>query len=200
MLSKNADDPRARIFTALASYRAGRREAALDQWSALANDTPAGAPWLPAVTDRIRQTADEMGADVANYLPARPGPTSEDVASAENLSPEEQQELIRGMVERLAGRLENEPEDIEGWRRLGHSYAVLSEPVRAADAYARALALEPNHPETLLRAGLTAARAEDGATALVYFERLRGLLPEDSDAYRTVSEALERLNPAKSGD
>ena len=204
VLSQNAGEPRARFFIALADYQAGLREAALEQWSALANDAPPGAPWLPAVTDRIRRTAGELGADVANYLPVQAGPTPEDIAAAQNLSAEEQQDMIRSMVGRLASRLENEPEDIEGWRRLGQSYGVLDEPVRAAEAYAKALTLEPDHQETLLQAGLAAARAQDSAAALDYFERLRSLIPEDSVAYRTVSEAIERLTPvipaAKSAD
>jgi len=200
VLSEDAGEPRARFFVALANYQAGRREAALEQWSALAKDSPPGAPWLPAVTDHIRRTAREVGADVANYLPSQSGPSGEDAAAAANQSPAEQQEMIRGMVERLAGRLESEPEDVEGWRRLGQSYVVLGEVARAAEAYTKALALEPDHPETLLRAALAAARAEDRMAALGYFERLRGLLPKDSDAYRSVSEAIKRLNPPNSAN
>jgi cytochrome c-type biogenesis protein CcmH len=200
VLSENAREPRARFFIALASYQAGRREAALEQWSALAKDAPPGAVWLPAVTDRIRQTASEVGADVADYLPDPPDPTSEGADAAANLTPAEQQDLIRTMVGRLASRLESESEDVEGWRRLAQSYVVLGEPSRAAEAYTKALALEPNHPETLLRAALAATRAQDRVAALGHFERLRGLLPKDSDAYRKVGEAIERLNPAKTAD
>ncbi|MDH3737886.1 MAG: c-type cytochrome biogenesis protein CcmI [Alphaproteobacteria bacterium] len=199
VLSENAGEPRARFFTALARYQAGFREEALEQWAALANDAPASAPWLAAVVDRIRRTADEVGVDIANYLPENtaPGPTNEDIAAAQNLSAEEQQEMIRSMVARLASRLESEPDDIEGWRRLGQSYDVLDEPQRAAAAYAQALALEPNHPETLLRAGIAAGTAGDRTAALDYFTRLRGLIPEDSEAYKTVSDAIERLSPSK---
>ncbi len=201
VLRENAEEPRARFFMALARYQAGFREEALELWAALARDATPGAPWLPAVTDRIRRTAAEVGADVANFLPAptdptQPGPTNEDIAAAQDLNAEEQQEMIRSMVERLASRLENEPDDVEGWRRLGQSYDVLNNPERAAEAYARALELDPNHPETLLRAGLAAGTAGDRETALVYFERLRSFLPEGGDAYRTVSEAIERITTA----
>jgi cytochrome c-type biogenesis protein CcmH len=200
VLSENAGEPRARFFIALASYQAGRHQAALEQWSALAKDSPPGASWLPTLTERIRQTANEVGADAADYLPAQPGPTGDDVAAAANLSPAEQQDMIRTMVERLSSRLEGEPEDVEGWRQLGQSYVVLNERTRAAEAYTKALALEPDHAETLLRAALAAARAQDRAAALGYFERLRDLLAEDSDAYQKVSEAIERLNPPNSAD
>lgn len=205
VLSEDAGEPRAQFFIALASYQSGRREMALEQWSALAKDAPAGAPWLPAVTEHIRRTASEVGADIADYLPDRldltqQGPTNEDIAAAANLSPEERQDMIRSMVERLSSRLEDEPEDVEGWRRLAQSYEVLGRPTRAAEAYTKALALEPNHPETLLRAGLAASSAQDKTAALGYFERLRNLIPKDTDAYRTVSEAIERLNSAKTAN
>ncbi len=200
VLDENPSEPRARFFMALATYQAGRPEAALEQWSALAADAPPGAPWLPTVADRIRRTAAEVGADVAGYLPTAPGPSDADIAAAQELSAAEQQEMIRGMVARLADRLEGEPDDIEGWRRLGQSYVVLNEPARAAAAFARALELEPNHPETLFRAGLAAVGAEDTTAAIDYFERLRSLIPEDSEAYRTVNEAIERLKPANTAN
>jgi cytochrome c-type biogenesis protein CcmH len=71
------------------------------------------------------------------------GPSTEDVQAAQSMTPEQQQEMIRGMVEGLAKRLEANPNDLEGWKRLGQSYFVLNEPVRARDAYARAVALAP---------------------------------------------------------
>lgn len=192
-LSGNPSEPRARFYMAEATYQAGRREEALDQWAAIAAEAPPGAQWLPAIADRIRRTASELGVDVTTYLPAAPGPTNADIAAAGDLSPEEQEAFIRSMVERLAARLETEPEDVEGWRRLGQSYVVLNDPLGAAEAYAKAVALEPNHPETLFRAGVAAAQVNDRVAALGYFESLRRLIPEDSDAYRTVNDAIERL-------
>lgn len=194
VLEQSPGEPRARFFLALADYQAGRREAALAQWSALAKDAPPGASWLPVVAERIRQTADELGVAAADYLPSPAGPSRDDVAAAQNLAPQQRQEMIGSMVARLAERLEREPNDIEGWRRLGRSYTVLGDPARAHAAYAKALALAPDDRETLLRAGIAAASAQDRAAALGYFEHLRTLIPADSDAYRTVSDAIERLS------
>lgn len=196
VLDQDSGDPRARFYVALADYQAGRREDALDQWAALAQDAPAGALWLPTVLDRIERAAAELGVDAADYLPQRRGPSAEDLAAAENMTPEQQEEFIRSMVARLAERLEGSPGDVEGWRRLAQSYEVLGEPARAEQAYVRALAIEPDHPETLLRAGLAAARAQDNAAARERFERLQALLPENSDAHRLVSEAITRLDKA----
>ena len=53
---------------------------------------------------------------------------------------------------------------------------------------------DPPFARPNLRAGLAAAQAQDRATALVYLERLRGLIPEGSEAHQTVSDAIDRLN------
>jgi cytochrome c-type biogenesis protein CcmH len=57
--------------------------------------------------------------------------------------------MIRGMVERLAARLRDEPNDLQGWLRLGRAYDVLKEPEKAADAYAQAAKLKPDDPAIL---------------------------------------------------
>ncbi len=45
--------------------------------------------------------------------------------------------MIRGMVDRLAARLEQNPNDKEGWTRLAHAYDVLGETDKAEAARAR---------------------------------------------------------------
>jgi cytochrome c-type biogenesis protein CcmH len=58
----------------------------------------------------------------------------------EQMSPE-QRKQVRGMVQRLADRLAEEPDDLEGWRMLARSYRVLGETDKAKEADARAAAL-----------------------------------------------------------
>jgi cytochrome c-type biogenesis protein CcmH len=60
--------------------------------------------------------------------------------------------MIRGMVARLAARLQQHPDDREGWARLAHAYDVLGETDKAEMARARATAGEAP-------AGLPAAAA-----------------------------------------
>jgi cytochrome c-type biogenesis protein CcmH len=50
--------------------------------------------------------------------------------------------MIRGMVEQLAARLEQNPDNPDGWRRLARSYEVLGEAERADEARRRAEAAE----------------------------------------------------------
>ncbi|MDX1540911.1 MAG: c-type cytochrome biogenesis protein CcmI, partial [Geminicoccaceae bacterium] len=250
-LELDPSEPRARFYDGLALLQRGDRQAALDAWVGLARDSPADAPWLPVLEQRIGVLAGELDLDVAALLPDRPtaaarpapplppgpvaaepaplpsdpaaledealaltaalersprdwqgwirlarlrdaqgeseaaraalergaalyqgapfvlqqfqaavvdlgvgappatetggrrGPTADQMRQAAEMSPQEQQEMIRGMVEGLAARLEAEPDDLEGWLMLGRSWRVLGETAKSVAAFERALALLP---------------------------------------------------------
>lgn len=151
-------EPRARYYLAVAKDLGGDHEGAIGDWLALLADTPAGAPWETdlvrtitqvgqindiAVQDRIQQalgTRNILPAAVASGIP---GPSQEQMAAAASLSPNEQQDMAEGMVSRLAARLENDPSDVEGWIMLMRSYRTLGRDGQARDAYASALAANP---------------------------------------------------------
>lgn len=61
---------------------------------------------------------------------------------------------IEAMVNRLAERLKNEPDDAEGWRMLAHSYETLRRFDAAVDAYRHLIALEPNNANELTDAAV----------------------------------------------
>ena len=94
-------------------------------------------------------------------------PSSEAVAAAAQAaagaSADERRAMIDAMVERLAARLEQQPDDADGWARLGRSYMVLQQPGKAREAYARAVKLKPNDA-TLQQALVEAASAEAGTS------------------------------------
>jgi len=75
------------------------------------------------------------------------GPSSDDIAAASQMAPEQRMTMIRGMVEKLADRLHHDgAADLEGWLRLVRSYMVLGEREKAHAALTdarRALAGEP---------------------------------------------------------
>ncbi|HEV2336110.1 MAG TPA: c-type cytochrome biogenesis protein CcmI [Stellaceae bacterium] len=151
--------PRARYYLALARMQEGDVKGALQAWRDLAAEAPPGADWLPLVQQRMSEAARALGIDPATLNgTSNPGaPKAPGKAAAEAIAgaaPDERQAMITAMVERLAARLESEPDDVAGWARLGRSYMVLNEPEKARDAYARALKLKPDDP------GLKAALAE----------------------------------------
>jgi cytochrome c-type biogenesis protein CcmH len=61
-----------------------------------------------------------------------------------------QLDQIRGMVAKLADEMKQHPDDLDGWLRLGRSYAVLGQPDDAAAAFAQAEKLKPNDPGVLM--------------------------------------------------
>ncbi len=68
------------------------------------------------------------------------------------------------MVDRLAARLATAPDDVKGWRMLGWSYFHMDRFKEAADAFAKAIALDPASEE-LKGLHEQARKAADGDTA-----------------------------------
>lgn len=75
----------------------------------------------------------------------RPEPPPES-PSAESSQPGSQmtQPNIQANVAALAKRLEQNPNDVQGWTMLGRSYTSMEKYQEASDAYAKATALKPN--------------------------------------------------------
>jgi cytochrome c-type biogenesis protein CcmH len=72
------------------------------------------------------------------------------MAAAKDMSPEDRQAMIRGMVQRLATRMEQNPDDVDGWMRLGRSYGVLQQPDAALKAFASAAERAPDRVDVQL--------------------------------------------------
>lgn len=152
-LAGDPDESRARFYLGLAKAQSGDLQGALGDWTLLARASPPEAPWLPALTEQINRAAAELGqeppslAPVAGPLPppsaALPGPSQADIEATAAMSPAEREGLIRAMVERLAQRLGEAPDDRDGWLRLGRAYQVMGESAKAEEAFARAQALAP---------------------------------------------------------
>ncbi|HEY5898057.1 MAG TPA: c-type cytochrome biogenesis protein CcmI [Burkholderiales bacterium] len=75
---------------------------------------------------------------------------------------------FEAMVERLAGKLRDNPEDAEGWKLLGRSYTALGRFDKAVGAYAKAAERSPRDAQLLadFADALAMARGGSGATAL----------------------------------
>jgi len=80
-----------------------------------------------------------VGSPLALYLP-----------EANQGQPQLSQKDIEGMVERLAEKLQKDPNNAEGWQMLGRSYAALQKMPDALDAYKKALALNPNSAQLMV--------------------------------------------------
>jgi cytochrome c-type biogenesis protein CcmH len=167
-LADKESAPRSRYYLALAQSQQGDTKAALQGWVDLAGDSPADAEWLPLLRQRIAEAATTLGVDPASLKTSSGMPSPAAVAATAqataDASPEERRAMILAMVGNLAARLEQQPDDVEGWARLGRSYMVLKEPQKARDAYGRALKLKPDDA-ALRQAYAEASRAAEPGTA-----------------------------------
>lgn len=93
--------------------------------------------------------------------------------------------VVMEMVGRLEQRLAQQPDDPEGWVRLGRAYQVLERWDEARAAYARAHGLAPNDAEILSAyAGFLISDnpGEPSPEAVALFRRLHQLEPEHPGA------------------
>ena len=154
VLELDPTSPQARFLLALDRAQQGDLRAAAQGWADLLALSPADAAWLPVTREHLQQAARRAGIDPATIQPSAearelattvapmPPPSAADDAAAKGMSTEDRGRMIRGMVERLAARLRDNPDDLEGWRRLARAYQVLGDTDKASDAHAKIEALE----------------------------------------------------------
>ena len=133
---------------------------------------PAPPPWagsFMAGIDRISDLTGEPTLPLKEIVASAPetfrlgGPSTEEVAAAEEMAPEDRDAMIRGMVDRLAARLEDQPDDAAGWLQLARARAVLGEETAALQALSRASELAEADPGNVeLRDAVETMRAEIG--------------------------------------
>lgn len=163
-VSIDPKDARARYFLGVRKDLAGDHKGAVDDWIALLKDAPPGAVWGPSVRTLVEQVATREKIDIAERLPAPaaapsgdaatdaiPGPSRDQMADAARLTPSEQDQMARTMVDRLAARLAQNPRDPDGWARLMRARLVLGDRAGAAQAYASARRAFAGDAATLAR-------------------------------------------------
>lgn len=132
-LKADAANLKARYFVGLAAEQDGQPAEAARIWRAMLEGAPPNAPFRPLVQQSLARVEPKGAAPVEPKAP-QPGPTQEDMAAAQQLAPEQRQEMIRGMVDRLAERLKADASDFEGWLRLVRAYAVMGDRDKAREA------------------------------------------------------------------
>jgi cytochrome c-type biogenesis protein CcmH len=138
----NADEPKANYFLGLAAEQDGRSSEAASIWRTMLEKAPASAPWRSVVQSALVRVG---GAPM-------PAPSNEAVAAAKDMSEGDRNAMIRSMVDRLANRLKQNGDDVEGWLRLVRAYMVMGDgdKAKAASSDARqAVARDPGRLQQL---------------------------------------------------
>lgn len=126
-VAQNADELKANYFLGLAAEQDGRHADAAAIWQGMLAKAPADAPWRPLLQQAL--------ARVAPLAPALP---NDAMAATKDMSDEDRGAMIRGMVDRLATRLKQNGDDVEGWLRLVRAYMVMGDRDKALGALGEA--------------------------------------------------------------
>ena len=130
--------PKARFYAALAMKQQGKSAEARAAFEAFLADTPADAPWRDMLLAEMK--------DVSAQPPAIDQQTMQDAAG---MKPEDQQAMIRGMVDGLEKKLEADGSDLQGWLRLIRARAVLGDRDKAKAAYDSAKSKFKDNPDAV---------------------------------------------------
>jgi cytochrome c-type biogenesis protein CcmH len=120
----NAGDAKANYFLGLAAEQDGRSSEAATIWWAMLAKAPPDAPWRPLV----RAALARIGGSTAPVL------SDDAVAAAKDMNEADRGAMIHGMVDRLASRLKQNGDDVEGWLRLVRAYMVMGDRDKAKAA------------------------------------------------------------------
>lgn len=127
-LRREPSDLSSRFYLAQARIDAGQTEVGVGEMRALLGQMPQGDERRPVVEAALARAE------------GRPPPAAQD-----------QMPAIRAMVDGLAARLKQNPDDPEGWVRLVRAYAVLGDTARRDEALASARARYAADPALMQR-------------------------------------------------
>ena len=214
VLATDPDEPRALFLSGLAAFQDGDYQAAVTRWQRLLSISTADAPWLPIVRANIAQAAEAGGI----ALPPANGPDADSIAAAADMTAKDRQAMILSMVESLRDRLDETPDDTEGWLRLARAYDVLGDRAAAFTALARAADSAPDDAplayqflERTIGIELSAAQLSMAQTVIarlaendtngpqyLFFKGHIAKLSDDTDTARSVWTDLLGTMPAES--
>ena len=138
-LMRDPADGIARYYLGSMYAQGGRPDRAWPIWRRLVADSTPDAPWLPVIYERIEAVAEAAGDPTTlDQLPRPRGPSQADVDLAADMTLEERQDMIAGMIQGLAARLADQGGPPEDWGRLIVAYGVSGDVQAAATVYQEA--------------------------------------------------------------
>ncbi|MDC0360648.1 c-type cytochrome biogenesis protein CcmI [Alphaproteobacteria bacterium] len=155
-LEKDPGEIKSRFYIAEGRAQSGDYAGAIALWRGLTADAPPDAPWVGEVRARIANAAMKGNIMPMQVQPERPSgnarpasglsgaiageaaPTADDVQAVQEMAPQDQTAFIRSMVQRLADKMEENPDDVDGWLRLGRAYQVLEDQQKSRAAFGQA--------------------------------------------------------------
>jgi cytochrome c-type biogenesis protein CcmH len=197
----------ARYYLGLAAGQAGDPELAIKEFQTLLAAIPEDSPMRGEIGKRIAEAANAAGLPVPQLAkgtpPAVQDPDEAAMQAAAALPPDKQKDMIAGMVAKLAARMQAEPNDIDGWLRLGRAYVVQGDRDTAGTAYEKAAALTPGDAGIRLQAVedlLSGLKPNDTlpSPALTLLHQVEAIAPEEPEVLWYLGVAAARdAHPAE---
>lgn len=131
-LSIDNDNLIAKFYTGIAELQNGNKEETRRIWTGIVDSAKGDEDWLPVIKKRLAELTDSSQ---ASPLPKLDNDT---VKAAEAMAPEDRAAMIVQMVSNLAQKLEEKPNDKQGWERLIRSYMTLGKTKEALLALEKA--------------------------------------------------------------
>lgn len=148
VLNEEPGHPAAQYYLGLAYEQMGQPDKARATWTALADRSTPDAPWMGPLREKL-----------AGLGVNPPKLSADEMAAVNSMSVEDREAFIASMIERLATRLEENPDDAEGWMMLARSQASLGNREAAIAALERGISLMDPAKAAPLQAMLDNLRA-----------------------------------------
>lgn len=159
-LARDPDNGTARYYMGLMHAQTGRPDRTFRIWDQLLRQSTANAPWVQPIRQQMQDIAFRAG--ISNYAmpdPVLRGPSADDIAAAEDLSPEDRRAMITDMVQRLANRLATEGGPPAQWAQLITALSQIDETDRARAVWTEAQRVFDGQDDAITQIGAAAARA-----------------------------------------
>lgn len=123
ILDREESNIAARYYLGALYYQTDRPDLALQFWRTIIETGDPTNFHIASARSQVSDAAYRAGVEYA--VPEARGPSFEQMDAATDMSPEDQQAMIGGMVSGLANRLANEGGPAQDWARLIRAYGVL---------------------------------------------------------------------------
>lgn len=136
ILEADGENPAARFYLGALFDQTDRPDIAVRFWRDMAENGDPATFHVARARDLIENAAFRAGLEYT--LPEVRGPSAADIAAAQDLTPEEQAQMISGMVSALSDRLATEGGTSRDWARLITALAVLGDETGAREVWVEA--------------------------------------------------------------
>lgn len=132
VLTIDKDNAIAKFYTGIIALQNNKPDETLRIWQAMLDGAKGDEEWVPVIEGRITELK------LLENKPPLPALDQDTLKAAQDMSSEDRMEMIGQMVSNLSEKLQENPNDKQGWQRLIQSYIVLGRKEDAQSAFENA--------------------------------------------------------------